>query len=323
MPELIIEGNIIKTPIEAIMQDIKRDLMGRKLAVIEAKGDDIKVTCPSHKGGAENKPSCQVYIGEDNDINYGTMHCFTCGEKGPFFHFVALCFNQSDEWARGWLIKNYGEGVVNPSLPKLPEIILDKTKKFKSAPDSSILDTFVSWHPYLEKRKITRKVAERFHVKYDPQSQCVVFPVYDIHGNFVGLTRRSVNNKIFIIDENLDKSNIYLLNEVVKEHYNYCIICESQINALTCWGYDMPAVALLGCGTTDLQMKRLNKTDILHFILMYDNDKYGRIGAERFKKMIAPSKIITDIIMPQGKDVNDLNKDEFEDLLRKNNCIYK
>lgn len=323
MPELIVEGNIIKTPIENIMQDIKRDLAGRKLAFIEPRGEDIKVTCPSHKGGAENKPSCQVYIGEDDIINYGTMHCFTCGERGPFFHFVALCFNQSDEWAKEWLIKNYSEGVVNPTLPKLPEIVLNKAKTFKPPRDSSILDTFVSWHPYLEKRKITREIAERFHIKYDPKSQCVVFPVYDIYGEFVGLTRRSVNNKVFIIDENLDKSNIYLLNEVIKEHYNYCIVCESQINALTCWGYGMPSVALLGCGTTDLQMKRLNKTDILHFILMYDNDKYGRLGAERFKKMVAPSKIITDIIMPQGKDVNDLNKDEFEDLLKKNNCIYR
>ncbi len=77
----------------------------------------------------------------------------------------------------------------------------------------------------------------------------------------------------------------------------------------------MPAIALYGAGTTKGQIDILNNSSIKHFILMYDNDQAGRKGAEKFKKLISKNKFVTDIIMPYGKDLNDLSKKEFIDLL--------
>ena len=64
------------------------------------------------------------------------------------------------------------------------------------------------------------------------------------------------------------------------------------------------------------QMNELNHSPIFHYILMYDNDEAGRKGANRFKKLIRDDVLVDDIIMPYGKDVADLSKEEFLKLLK-------
>lgn len=49
---------------------------------------------------------------------------------------------------------------------------------------------------------------------------------------------------------------------------------------------------------------------------MYDPDEAGRRGAERFKRLIRKDVFVEDIQLPPGKDVNDLSKKEFENLLK-------
>ena len=99
------------------------------------------------------------------------------------------------------------------------------------------------------------------------------------------------------------------------------IVAESQINALVSYSYGFPAVALFGAGTTKGQIEELNKTPIMHYILMYDNDAAGRKGAARFKKFIKPTVFITDVLMPLGKDIADCSKEEFLNLLKANSVI--
>lgn len=48
---------------------------------------------------------------------------------------------------------------------------------------------------------------------------------------------------------------------------------------------------------------------------MYDPDEAGRRGAERFKKLIRKDVLVDDVLLPPGKDVNDLSKKEFENLI--------
>ena len=61
----------------------------------------------------------------------------------------------------------------------------------------------------------------------------------------------------------------------------------------------------------------LRKSGIRNYILCFDGDNAGRKGAARFKKALAKTETsITDIIMPDGKDVNDLSKEEFKIILQ-------
>lgn len=95
---LRIENKTISKPIIDILKDVKSSISNGKLASLKVKNDNIEVNCPFHKNGLEHKPSCNVYIGKDTkDLHTGDFHCFTCGSKGPFYHFVAECFDTDDE----------------------------------------------------------------------------------------------------------------------------------------------------------------------------------------------------------------------------------
>lgn len=314
MKTLIINNNVINTPIINILNDIKKQLTNGKLKYFKIDGNDIRCTCPHHKGGKEDKPSCGVYVGDSSDeVKYGDFNCFTCGTHGPFFRFVAECFDKDEEWAKQWLIDNYGDGTEN-QLIDLPEIVLTKNrKKVNNYLDESILSTFQSWHPYIEKRKISRKIASLFQIKYDTRSQCIVFPVYDENNKLLMLTRRSVNNKTFIIDKDKEKP-IYLLNYIKEKNIDTVIVAESQINALYAWSLGYPAIATFGCNITPKQFSILNKSPIKHYYLAMDGDEAGDHGIQLFLDSINPSAFVDIMLLPQGKDINDLSADEFDKL---------
>lgn len=231
MYKLVIDNKIISTPLLNIVNDIKKEVNNGKLKSVRVIGDNIQVTCPVHKQGTENKPSSYVYIGETNkDVAYGDFHCFTCGEKGPFYHFVAECFDTDDEWAKEWLIDNYADGIIEYQI-ELPEIDLNK-KPTVNYLSEDCLKNFEDFHPYMIKRKLTKEVCKEFEVKYDPKTKCLVFPVRDENGKLVMLTRRSVENKTFIIDADKEKP-VYLLYYLKKKNIQEAYICESQINCLS------------------------------------------------------------------------------------------
>lgn len=215
---------VIRTPLIDIIKDVKDNLYNGKLKTIRPMGENIRVTCPFHKHGLENKASADVYIGESKDnLPYGWFKCFTCGHTCSFVDFVAACFNYSSEQASHWLEDRYGE--ENPDLEiDLPEIVLSD-KPMKHYLDESILNSFENFHPYLIKRKITKRVIDLFEIKYDPKSQCIVFPVRDVNGKLLMLTRRSVNSKIFIIDKNKEKP-LYLLYYMLQHNIQSIMITE-------------------------------------------------------------------------------------------------
>lgn len=303
----------IEKPIIDILNDLKIRFPNGKLRDVVVKGDQILVTCPHHNQGKENHPSCFIYIGSKLEYEEGTFHCFTCGCSGSFARFVAEYLDRSIEWAKQWLIDNYGE-LVNKLILDLPKIDLDKQED--QYLDESVLSRYKPYHSYLAQRRIPQEICERFKIKFDPSRNDIIFPVWDKNNNLKFLTRRNIFNKRFIIDKGASKSDIYLLNFVLNDKYEDVIICESQFNALTCWTYGWPAVALFGAGTTREQVETLSNTPIRRYILMYDPDEAGRKGAERFKKLIRKDVFVEDIQLPPGKDVNDLSKKEFENLLK-------
>ena len=77
--------------------------------------------------------------------------------------------------------------------------------------------------------------------------------------------------------------------------------------------YGKPAVALNGTGTP-YQMKQLLELPCRKFILGLDPDDAGNRGREKIRKAIGNKKIITELIIPKGKDINDLTEEEFNNL---------
>lgn len=303
----------ISTPLITILQYVKSNLTNGKLKQLELHGsDDILVTCPFHKDGLENRASCHIYCGDSKeDLTYGTFHCFTCGEKGNFIKFVAACFNSSISFAEQWLIENFAAEEINIEHYQFDDDINLSTNKTNYI-DESQLDSMQTWHPYLAQRKLSPEVCKLFKVRYDTKTKCIVFPVWDIDNNLVMLTKRSVETKHFYIQKDCEKP-VYLLNYIQANNINTVVVCESQINALTCFSLGIPAIALLGTGTRE-QYESLNKSCIKHYILAFDGDDAGDKGITRFIKNIRKDVYVDIMLIPRGRDINDLSLEELSQL---------
>lgn len=308
---LIINGRVIDTPIVKILKQVKSEIITGKLATYTEKHDNVIVTCPFHKNGQENHPSCNVYCGEEPTIEYGWFKCFTCGETGPLTKFIGECFNSNQEFGKEWLLERYGNKILERKLELLS---IDFTKNKVNYLDEKILDTFQKYHPYMTQRKLTSEIIEKFKIKYDPETKSIVFPVWNEKGKLVMLTRRSVVSKMFMLEENKEKP-VYLLNFILQNNIKSVYICESQINALTAWSWGYPAVALFGTGAKH-QYEILAKSGIRCYNLCFDGDSAGDKGTANFIKNLGDKGALINVIkIPRGKDVNDLTKEEFDKLV--------
>ena len=307
MSALEICGRAIDAPIGDVLNAL-REATG-KPRDFRRRGDNYQVTCPFHKNGQEGHPSCQIYCGS-GDVEYGYMHCFTCGEGGPLWHFAGACLGGGDDVGRKWLVDNFAGPFMTKSY-NLPPLEFGR-RPDKAPLDASLLKRLQPWHPYMEKRHLRREVCERFGVGYDPEGDCIVFPVWDDRGNLAMFTRRSVSGKRFMVDADVEKP-VYLLNEVKAMGCLEVTVVESQINCLTLWGWGIPSVALFGTGTKS-QAALLAMSGIRTYYLALDGDDAGRRGTKRLVESLPPTTIKHIIELPHGKDVNDLTQEEFDSL---------
>lgn len=309
---LVINHRQIEENLGKILYQLRSELTNGKLKDIINKGDNYLVTCPFHKGGFENHPSCQLYCGDTKDIPFGSYHCFTCNESGSLCKFIGACLDGDDELGRQWLLDRFGDTYVT-ELPELLPIVLRKSVNLETN-NKVDMGGMLDYHPYMDKRKLTEQVREEFQIKYNPKAETIVFPVWDEDGKLVMLTQRSVNSKQFYIDKGVDKP-VYLFNRVKDKNYPFVIITEAQIDALTCWGYGVPACAFIGLGS-DKQYDILNRNRIKCWVTMFDNDQAGRDATQRFNRLIRKDLFVINVKIPDGKkDINDLSYEEFDKLL--------
>ena len=308
---LQIKSKIINEPIINILKQVKSEIRSNKLSSIIDKGDNVLITCPIHKNGCETHPSCQVYCGDSPNVEYGTVHCFTCGYTASLSQLITDCFDEKDKsFGDEWLVERFGNCFIEKKLNIDSPITLSDNKK--DILDEKILDKFNYIHPYMYKRKLTDYVINKFKIGFDKFTNCITFPVWDENNNLVMITKRSVIDKHFYIDENKSKP-VYLYNFIKNENITTVYLCESQINALTLWSWGYPAIALIGTGSSE-QYNILNRSGIRNYILCFDGDEAGDKGITRFKKNIKDDVIISIKEIPRGKDVNDLSKEAFDNL---------
>lgn len=314
--ELIIKDTIIDTPVIDILKDIRLKTGGRFLKEIYQNGNNVRVTCPWHKDGMESNASCDVFSDRDDiNLTFGTVHCFTCGKSTNLVSLVSRCLDLSYSDSENYLSENYGNTyALENSIDFGDDIVIEKKKEHCDVIHEGLLVGYDYYHPYMWKRGLSKEVVDRFRIGYNRDRETITFPVWDERDRLVMITERSVNSKKFYIPENVEKP-VYLLNEIIKKGITRVVVTESQINCLTSWGFGYPAIALFGTGS-EHQYEILNKSGIRVFDLMFDGDDAGRRGSNRFIKNIRKDVWVNDIVVPRGKDVNDLTKEEFEKLLQ-------
>lgn len=301
-----VNGNPILQSEEYVIEELRRQVALAGVNIfkdIKQSGNDLMVTCPFHKHGQERKPSFGI---SKSDMR---CHCFTCGYSGNLYDVISKIFGYDDngDWGKKWLSQNFLSVVVEErkridlNLTRNKNIITNT--KFVTEEE---LDKYRYIHPYMYERGLTDEIIEKFDVGFDSVSNCITFPVYDINKNCVFIARRNVAYKYFNYPTDVQKP-VYGAYLFVGGLYKYAVICESIFNALTCWKWGIPAVALLGTGTKN-QYKILNDLPVRKYIIATDPDEAGARAAKKLRKNLSRSKVVTQYVIPKGKDLNDLDE---------------
>ena len=299
-----IDGHVIYTPVSEILQLLKLELADRgkiRFDKINRTGDQVMTNCPFHSGGMEKKPSFGI-----SDI--GECHCFACGwATTSFTQFVSAVLDVEDDgsYGRSWLLGRMAGAVeTNPEI-KLNFNRYAPTKVEKCIVTEDVLDKYRYTHPYMYTRHLDDRVIEMFDVGYDSERQCLTFPIKDIDGDVIFVATRSVRGKFFTLPSGIEKP-VYAAHLFTSGNFSEAVIVESIINALTLWKYNIPAVALMGTGSSS-QYDILRKLPVRSYVLGLDPDKAGELGALRLKNALTGHKLLYKYNIPAGMDINDLD----------------
>lgn len=316
------------TPLIATVEQVVNDLKLERfedglLREINNTGSDLMCTCPFHKGGKENKPSCGVLLREKlvNDRKYeaGTVHCYTCGYTADLPQFVADFLGLSSP-VQGfkWLVARYN---YNSSNREPLELNLYRGQAQKASyMDEAEVERFYqellkskAACEYLHKRALASWLIDAFKLGFDPEDGVVLFPVRDMSGKVAFYKGRSLVGKRFYNAKDIDKtSQIFGLYELLAEGRaspeSEIWITESEIDALSLIGQERLAIALMGSHISEAQCRELESTPFRRFVLALDNDEAGRKGAAQIKRLLIPKGFrFTNLRWDTDlKDINDL-----------------
>ena len=310
--DIRIGNKIVIASIYDILLKLRADKNGSILKDIVNKQSNIVVTCPFHKDGHENHPSCNIYQGTEGRVPAGTVNCFTCHYTNNFFGFIGDCFGEDEDFGKEWLKSKFDVAYVEEQLD-LKEIDINN-KKIKQGNDESELLNYKKYHEYMWKRKLSKEVVDKFNIGYDEKTNCITFPVYDEKHRYIMTTKRSVVGKNFYIPYSAEKP-VYLLDYIMGNNITDVYVCESQINTLYLHTIGLNAVGLFGTGTRH-QYELLRKSGIRSYHLALDGDFAGWRGTHKLIQNLHKDSIIDVVVLPNGKDANDLSADEFKALPR-------
>lgn len=305
-------------------------------------GNYMQIYCPFHSDGNEKKPSCGILLSDEyrNGHHYpaGFCHCFACSYAKPLESMISdLLKNHSiQKSGLDWLKENIpgfdgdasnfdyllDSGTVASLVSKFAvEYIKNYGSDAVQYVSESELATYRYTVPYMYDRKLTDDIIDKFDVGYDANwvapgrkrpTPCITFPVRDKSGRTLFLCRRSITGKLFNYPVGVTKP-VYGLYEL-PDNCKSVVVCESCFNALTCWRYGKPAVALLGTGNT-YQIQQLKELGVNEFILAFDPDDAGKRATAKLKRALKSVAIVWSYInIPIGKDINDITKEEFDAL---------
>lgn len=330
-----------------ILQELISQLRANDIQLIQKYKEGpthIQICCPYHNNGQERRPSAGIRK-ED-----GMFHCFTCNEVHSLQEVISYCFGYTDDivgkFGWQWLLRNFATVEVEERKDVELDFRRNSYSFHGSSNSNSIssdnndirfvteeeLDKYRYVHPYMYKRGLTDEIIELFDVGYDAETDCITFPIRDIHGNCLFVARRSTKTKFFNYPEGVEKPlyGLYELSLVsyvtktykqsdssikIKSGYpDEVIVCESMLDALSFWTVGKYAVALNGLGN-DLQFKQLRELPCRKIILATDMDERGQLARKRIKQNLWGSKLVTEYFFPKGrKDANDCTQEELINL---------
>ena len=323
---MIINDVQFNCALEDVLTELVSQLRANNIPLISKQrngGDHIQITCPYHSNGMERKPSAGIRKSD------GVFHCFACGEIHTLPEIISHCFGHDEDligtWGWQWLLKNFATVQVEErkdveidfrrsNMADKNSIKADKINNNRVTEEE--LDKYRYTHPYILKRGVSEKIVELFDIGWDAKTDCITFPNLDKYGNCLFVAKRSVKQKFFQYPKDVQKElygiyQLYQLHPFPSEVY----VCESMIDCLYLWTFDIPACAMNGLGN-EIQFKQLRELPCRVLILATDSDKAGLRARERIRMNMQNTKIIKEVVLPKGrKDINECTPNEIQNLV--------
>lgn len=205
-------------------------------------GDEWLISCPDPDHTDEH-PSAYV------NVDKGVWFCHSCGASG------SVCS---------------GDGDVNVevTVARIRELAHGEDScPDHVAPDESELSLYVSgvraqmmWKRI---RGIGVTTARRFRLAYDPYTNSLVIPVWDLEGKYHGVIKRSLDEgarRKYMYPAGFARSGVlYASREALEtsKGKGWIALCEGSIDALAMWDAGVPAVAMLGSYASRAQIEAM------------------------------------------------------------------
>ncbi len=310
---ILIDGVPVLANIPQIMYCLQRELRTSSVPYLQTikpprEYQDLVFTCPYHKDGRENRPSCCITTITKEGVPVGTVHCFTCGKTSYITEMISYCFNKHDGgvFGKSWILDRFesADSGNRRGFFSLPCRKKEKEQGITYVSEEE-LESYRFIHPYLYKRGMTDELIEMFDLGYDKDLKAVTFPIKDMNGKVLFVAKRSVRTKRFYLPRKLVKPLCYIYE--AKQYYpnsNTLYICESLFNALTLYRWGVPAIALLGTGTKE-QLEAITYLPYRTFVICLDNDMAGEMGRKKLAKVLDKKAFLRYIITKVGTDIND------------------
>jgi DNA primase len=258
------------------------------VSVVDVKGREVACLCPVH---TDRSPS--FFFNLDSQ----KFNCFVGCLRGKGIHQLAFQLNKKLDVEAPTPLGHQDRIVKanrTPTIPVLPLAIDNKGEK------------------YLNSRKITRESIETWNIQYYEEKDAIVIPIEDV-GYIMRFLGPSAKKYLTIPGTKIG-STLFGLSRF-NPLYGSAILVEGSLDCI--WMHQLGFDHTLGILHADLTLKqyKLLQGITTKIYIALDGDQPGQVAAEKLRNRLKSNFIVRRVILPEGKDPDNLNKSELLRLL--------
>mgnify|MGYP001599049498 CR=1 FL=1 len=283
--------------------------------------DELRTSCPFHKH-EDRHPSFAI------NLKTYKFNCKGCGYAGQSLDlFIAITLRIS---------RTKAKEIIGEANPITPELILEEMKSIDFSPtkdnkpiihkelilppkandNGQIFNYFISGRTYEFSYEDTKRIIEAFQLYYCDSGYYrnrIICPVLDSNQNIVYFTNRAIDNHpkktLFPSKEECPNGiGAHFLGEHLEQDSPIVVEGPFDLFRLISWGYQ--AISPLHCLCSEEQLANM-ASRYTSLTLCLDSDQAGLKGTRQILKRAYDLLPIDIIILPEGKDPDDLTITEF------------
>lgn len=172
------------------------DYVSQYLDLRQDKGsriDEFWANCPFH----DNDTNASLSFNQEKNV----FNCLACGSNGTLINFVMLYHKKTFPQAVEYILslsnvklepKEYSEvfEFLKKNNIKKTDKVIERVQLSQDVIEKYIKEPIKEWL----QEGINQEILDKYNVRYDKNSNAIVFPILDISGNVVALKARTLYN---------------------------------------------------------------------------------------------------------------------------------